>query len=48
MEIFDDIHREGNTIVMVTHEEYIAEHAQRILNMHDGKIVEDYASPKPA
>ena len=33
--------REGNTIVMVTHEEYIAEHAERILNMRDGKIVED-------
>lgn len=41
MEIFDGIHTEHNTIVMVTHEDYIAEHAERILHMHDGKIVKD-------
>ncbi|MCD6288668.1 MAG: ABC transporter ATP-binding protein [Candidatus Hydrogenedentes bacterium] len=41
MEIFDDLHQAGHTIVMVTHEEYIAEHGERILGMRDGRIVED-------
>jgi putative ABC transport system ATP-binding protein len=38
MELFADIHAEGNTILMVTHERHIAEHAERIVNMLDGRI----------
>ena len=38
MEIFDAIHQDGNTVIMVTHEEDIAAHAQRIIRMMDGKI----------
>ena len=36
-----DLHHKGNTIVMVTHEREIAEHAQRILTFRDGKLVKD-------
>lgn len=38
MELFDAIHAEGNTVVMVTHEEDIAARAKRIIRMMDGKI----------
>lgn len=39
MELFKELHASGNTIVMVTHEEDIAEYAQRTIRMIDGKIV---------
>jgi putative ABC transport system ATP-binding protein len=38
MEILDGLHAEGNTILMVTHERYIAEHASREIRLHDGAI----------
>lgn len=38
MKLFNEIHREGNTVVMVTHEEDIAEHAKRTIRMIDGKL----------
>jgi len=38
MGLFEDIYDEGNTILMVTHERYVAEHAERIVNMLDGEI----------
>ena len=41
MEIFEAIHDEGNTIIMVTHEEYIAEHSDRIVRLRDGVIERD-------
>jgi putative ABC transport system ATP-binding protein len=41
MEILDGLQREGNTIMLVTHESYIAEHAQRTIRMRDGKILAD-------
>lgn len=41
MEIFDRLNEEGNTIIMVTHERYIAEHAHRIIHLRDGVIEED-------
>jgi len=41
MEIFDRLNQEGNTIIMVTHERYIAEHANRIIHLKDGIIEED-------
>jgi putative ABC transport system ATP-binding protein len=43
MEIFDRLHQEGNTIILVTHEEYIAEHASRIIHLFDGRIQRDNA-----
>jgi putative ABC transport system ATP-binding protein len=38
MVLFNEIHEAGNTIVVVTHEEYIAKHAKRIVKLLDGKI----------
>lgn len=40
MGLFEEIHRQGNTIIVVTHEEDIARHAHRIVRLRDG-IVED-------
>lgn len=37
--LFDQLHAEGNTIIMVTHEEEVAAHAARIVRMRDGQIV---------
>ncbi len=38
MKIFDGLHDSGNTIILVTHERYIAEHANRTIHLLDGKI----------
>ncbi len=43
MDLLDDIHREGATIVMVTHDPVLARHAQRIVHLHDGRISEAVA-----
>jgi len=41
MELLQQIHGEGNTIVLVTHEEDISRYAHRIIRLRDGKITED-------
>ena len=41
MQLFDDIHKAGNTVILVTHEEDIAAHAQRIIRLIDGIIESD-------
>ncbi len=43
MEIFESLHESGNTVILVTHEEYIAEHANRIVRLRDGLIERDEA-----
>ena len=43
MEIFESLHEAGNTIILVTHEEYIAEHTNRIVRLRDGLIERDEA-----
>ncbi len=52
MILFNEIYEKGNTIILVTHEEYIAEHAARIVRLKDGlvesdKPVEKRFIPKP-
>lgn len=42
MGLLEQIHEEGNTIVLVTHEEDIARHAHRIIRLMDGQISDDY------
>ena len=41
MEILNLLHKKGNTIILVTHEDDIAKHAHRIIRLFDGKITED-------
>jgi putative ABC transport system ATP-binding protein len=41
MELFDELHAGGNTVVVVTHEPDIAEHAWRRINLRDGKVQTD-------
>jgi putative ABC transport system ATP-binding protein len=41
MALFEDIHAKGNTVILVTHEEDIAEHAHRIIRLKDGVIASD-------
>jgi len=41
MKIFNKLHQEGHTIIMVTHEAEIARHAQRIIHLRDGLIEKD-------
>lgn len=41
MDIFERLNKEGHTIVMITHEPDIAEHAKRVITIRDGKLVSD-------
>ena len=41
MDIFNLLHKKGNTIILVTHEDYIAKHAHRTIRLFDGRITED-------
>jgi putative ABC transport system ATP-binding protein len=41
MALFDKIHEDGNTVILVTHEEEIAEHAHRVIRLRDGVIESD-------
>jgi len=47
MQLFAEIHRKGNTLIVVTHEESIAMHAHRIIKLKDGEIEADYRNENP-
>lgn len=47
MAIFQDLNREGATMVMVTHEPEIAKHTDRILRFRDGALIEDHNVDEP-
>jgi putative ABC transport system ATP-binding protein len=46
MTLFENLHRQGNTIILVTHEHDIAQHAHRIIHIRDGKIASDQVVKK--
>ena len=46
MQIFENLNREGHTIIMITHEPEIAKHAKRTITIRDGKIVNDIKNGK--
>jgi len=46
MGLLDDIHRNGNTVIVVTHEEEIARHAARIIRLFDGEVAADIPNEK--
>jgi putative ABC transport system ATP-binding protein len=41
MGLFEEIHKQGNTVIVVTHEEDIARHAHRIIRLRDGEVATD-------
>jgi putative ABC transport system ATP-binding protein len=41
MKLFEELYDQGNTLILVTHEEYIAEHAKRIIRLRDGLVEKD-------
>ena len=47
MKLFDRLHAEGNTIILVTHERDIAEYAHRVISIRDGKIASDERVKNP-
>jgi len=46
MALFDHLHEQGNTIVLVTHEPDIAEYAHRVVHIRDGRIFSDEPSKR--
>jgi putative ABC transport system ATP-binding protein len=46
MELFDELHASGNSVLLVTHEPEIAEHAWRKVNLRDGKVLSDQPTPR--
>lgn len=48
LSLFAQLHREGQTIVMVTHEADVARHAKRIIRMRDGKVFSDLPTERDA
>jgi len=48
MKLFDKLHSEGNTIILVTHERDIADYAHRIISIRDGKIALDERVKEPS
>jgi energy-coupling factor transporter ATP-binding protein EcfA2 len=45
MELLSELHRTGNTILMVTHNPELTRYADRVVYMHDGSIVHDQRTP---
>jgi putative ABC transport system ATP-binding protein len=46
MALFENLHAQGNTIILVTHENDIAQHAHRVIYIRDGKVASDHATKK--
>ena len=41
LDIFDDLRRDGRTVIMVTHEQFVAERCARVITLSDGRIISD-------
>jgi putative ABC transport system ATP-binding protein len=48
LKLFAELHRQGHTIILVTHEAEVARHAQRVVRMKDGKILSDLPTQQDA
>jgi len=46
MNLFDEIHKLGNTVILVTHEEEVAKHAHRVIRLRDGMVESDVRKKK--
>ena len=46
MNLFTNLHKQGQTIILITHEIEVANQAERIISIKDGKIFEDQKVPK--
>ena len=46
MGILKNLHEEGRTVILITHDNEIAEQAKRVIKIMDGKIVQDYINEK--
>jgi ABC-type lipoprotein export system ATPase subunit len=40
--LFQQLHQQGQTIIMVTHEKEISAYAKRVIQLRDGRIIDDY------
>lgn len=47
MQLFSNIHKQGNTLIVVTHEEDIARHSHRIIRLKDGQVESDVVNSNP-
>jgi putative ABC transport system ATP-binding protein len=45
MTLLDELHREGSTICMVTHDDRYAQHAPRMIHLFDGRVVDETTVP---
>ena len=48
MQLFDELHAEGHTLIVVTHEDEIAQHCHRVVEMKDGKVFNDSTTSSAA
>ena len=47
MAVFQQLHQQGKTVILVTHEHDIAQYAQRMITFRDGRIISDKPNPTP-
>jgi len=47
MDLFAELHAAGNTVLMVTHERHVAEHADRIVHLLDGEVEREERVAEP-
>ena len=48
MDLFEELHRQGQTLILVTHEAEIAQHARRHLHLVDGNVTRDTVNGEPS